>query len=145
MGRLGVFLSLAVLYLTGCGTVLPHDQLIADKNLKITSAYGVKLDQLVYWAGVAAIAYYVVDPGAPNWEIQEAKFPEDRYRLSLKMKRYYNGGAGEARVVFQRRAQELVQSGGFGEFRILEYREGLDSNVIGSQRTAEGVIELVRK
>ncbi|CAB1370531.1 hypothetical protein [Denitratisoma oestradiolicum] len=144
MGRLAL-LVFVLAGLTGCGTVFPRNQLIADKNLKITSAYGVKLDQLVYWGGVAAIAYYVVDPGAPNWEIQEAKFPEDRYHLTLKMKRYYNGGAGEARAVFQRRARELVQTGGFREFQILEYQEGMDSNVIGSQRTAEGVIMLVRK
>lgn len=143
MGRL-VVLLLALL-LTGCGSIFPGNQLIADKNLKITSTYGVKLDQLVYWGGVAAIAYYVVDPGAPNWEIQEAKFPENRYHFSLKMKRYHNGGAGEAREVFQRRARELTQKEGFGEFQILEYREGMDSNVIGSQRTAEGVILLVRK
>lgn len=124
--------------LAGCKSVM-------DKQVDVSSKLTLTGEQIVYWAGAAAIAYSVIDPAAPNWEIQEAKFPEDRYRLSLKMKRYYTGGAGEARVVFQRRARELMQTGGFVEFQILEYHEGLDSSAIGSQRTAEGVIAMVKK
>lgn len=140
MGRHSILILLS-LVLLGCHS----STLISDNRLDVSSSLALKTEQIVYWAGVAAIAYYVVDPGAPNWEIREAKFPEDRYHLSLKMKRYYTGGAGEARAVFQRRARELAQREGFRDFQTLEYREGLDSNAIGSQRTAEGVILLVRK
>lgn len=135
------YLLVAILLLpalVGCKSVM-------DKQIDVSSKLALTGEQIVYWAGVAAIAYSVVDPAAPNWEIQEAKFPEDRYLLSLKMKRYYTGGAGEARAVFQRRARELMQTGGFSEFQILEYREGLDSSAIGSQRTAEGVVAMVKK
>ena len=86
----------------------------------------------------------MVDPFAPNWEIQEAKFPGDKVMLSMKMKRYYVGGAGEARAAFQNHAKELVRKGGYQRFEILEYSEGMDSNAIGSQRTAEGVIALLK-
>ncbi|HQR05003.1 MAG: hypothetical protein JSR19_04485 [Proteobacteria bacterium] len=100
------------------------------------------LEKIVYWGGVAAIAYYVIDPFQPNWSIEEAKFPEGRYHLSLQMKRYYAGGAGEARQAFQRRAQELALAAGAPGYDILEYSEGLDSSAIGSRRVAEGVIAL---
>jgi hypothetical protein len=61
------------------------------------------------------------------------------------MKRYYAGGAGEAQSIFQRRAKELMRLNGFDGYSVVEYQEGLDSSVIGSQRTAEGVILLIRK
>jgi hypothetical protein len=59
------------------------------------------------------------------------------------MKRYYAGGAGEARVVFNRRAKDLVRSLGAESYRILEYSEGMESSVLGSRRVGEGVVELV--
>lgn len=116
--------------------------LIPATNIALTPTYTVPLEKLVYWAGVAAIAYYVVDPLAPNWEIQEAKFPDEHYKLAMKMKRYAVGGSGEARVVFNRRAQELANTSGYSGYRILEYSEGLESSILGSQRTTEGVIVL---
>lgn len=119
------------------GTLIPNSQLAVSPKTIIPA------ERLVYWAGVAALAYYVTDPLAPNWSIQEAKFPQERYHLSLQMKRYYVGGAGEARVVFQRRARELMYAGGFESFQVLEYSEGMDSSVIGSQRVAEGVVAMV--
>lgn len=138
IGRRWWIVILLLPCLAGCKSTM-------DKQVNVSSKLTLTGEQIVYWAGVAAVAYAVIDPAAPNWEIQEAKFPEDRYLLTLKMKRYYTGGAGEARVVFQRRARELMQKGGFSEFQILEYREGLDSSAIGSQRTAEGVIAMVKK
>lgn len=115
---------------------------ISNTNIRLTPSLTVSLEHLLYWGGVGAIAYYVVDPLSPNWDIQEARLPDDKVVLSLKMKRYYVGGAGEAREVFQRRARELTQSGGYTDFVILGYSESLDSNAIGSRRTAEGAIAL---
>ncbi len=125
------------------GTFPAGGSVIPDTKLALTPTYTLSLEKLVYWSGVSAIAYYVVDPMAPNWSIEEAKFPEQRYYLSLKMKRYYTGGAGEARQVFQRRAKEIMRAGGFENFEILEYSEGMDSNAMGSQRVAEGVVAMV--
>ena len=61
------------------------------------------------------------------------------------MKRVHSGGTGEARQLFQRRARELVQYGGFDGYEIREYSESLESSVIGSQRVASGVIHLTGK
>lgn len=145
-----VLAAIAAMAATGCstpsgvatpsgGTIIPNSQLAVSPKTVLQA------EQLVYWAGVAAIAYFVTDPLAPNWSIQEARFPHERYHLSLQMKRYYTGGAGEARAVFQRRAKEIMRAGGFEEFQILEYSEGLDSSVIGSQRVAEGVVAMVAR
>lgn len=127
---------------TNAATTVFKGGLIPATNIAVSPTVTLSLEKILYWGGVAAIAYYVVDPQAPNWDIQEAKFPDEHYKLSLKMKRYYGGGAGEARVVFNRRAQELANTSGYSGYRILEYSEGLESNVIGSQRTSEGVIVL---
>ena len=136
--------------LAGCshtnsaGTYPKGGAIIPDTNIHLTPGYTLPLEKLIYWGGVAAIAYYVTDPLEPNWKIAEAKFPADQFRLSLHMKRYYSGGAGESRQVFQRRADTLMHEGGFDGYQILEYSEGLESNVIGSQRVASGTIRLTR-
>ena len=126
------------------GTYPKGGSVIPDTQLHLTPGYTLPLEKLVYWGAAAAVVYYVTDPLSPNWEIAEAKFPGDHYRLSLHMKRYYTGGAGESRVVFNRRAKELMLSGGFDGYQILDYDEGLESSVIGSQRVAEGTILLTR-
>lgn len=102
------------------------------------------VDNLVYWSGVAAVLTVVKDTFSPNWEIREARFPDNHYQLALQMKRSYSGGAGEARVVFHRRARELMRAGGFDGYQILEYSEGMESSVFGAQRNAGGVIRLTR-
>lgn len=101
-------------------------------------------ENLVYWSGYAAVAAVVMDAFSPNWEIREARFPGNQYQLLMQMKRTYSGGAGEARVVFQRRAKELMRAGGFDSYEVLEYSEGMESSVLGSQRNASGVIRLTR-
>jgi hypothetical protein len=142
------------LLLAGCGSWrLPTNltgnlpakgALIPDTNVNLGPSVSMKLEKLVYWGMYAGVAYMILDPWAPNWEIEEAKFPGDHYKMSLRMKRYYAGGAGEARQVFQHRAKELVRAGGFDGYQIVEYTESLDSSVLGSQRTAEGVILLTK-
>jgi hypothetical protein len=120
------------------GAVIPGTQ------LQVSPSYVLPLEKVIYWGAVAAVAYYVTDPLAPNWEIREAAFPGDHYRMSLRMKRFYTGGAGEARVVFNRRADELMRKGGFDAYQIVDYSEGLESSMIGSQRVSEGTILLTR-
>ena len=86
-----------------------------------------------------------LDPLSPNWEITEEPLPDNRIHLTLKMKRYGDGGAGEASAVFERRARSLVQYGGFERYEVLDYSEGMESSVIGAQRVAEGDIRLIGK
>ena len=84
-----------------------------------------------------------LDPFSPNWEIDEVPLSGNRFHLSLKMKRYGDGGAGEARQVFDRRAESLAQYGGFKTYQVLDYTEGMESSVIGAQRVAQGDIRLI--
>ena len=155
--RNAAFLACALILtagLAGCGgwqvpTRLDGDlprkgSVIPDTNLKLLPSFSVSLEKLIYWGGTAAVAYLVLDPLAPNWDIQEARFPGDHVHLSMQMKRYYSGGAGEARVVFHRRAKELMREGGFDGYQVVEYNEGMESSVLGSKRVGEGVILLTR-
>lgn len=119
--------------------------LIPDANLQLGPAVSYPLESLVYWGIWTAAAWLVLDPLAPNWEIQEARFPDNHVHMSLAMKRYYAGGAGEARAIFHRRAKELMRIGGFTAYEVVEYSEGLDSSLLGSQRTATGVVRFSKK
>lgn len=121
------------------GSVVPRT------NIQLTPSLGVTLEKLVFWGAYAGAAYLILDPLAPNWEITEARFPDDYVSLSLHMKRFYAGGAGEARAVFHRRAKELARALGYDGYQVVEYSEGMESSVLGSQRTAAGVIQLTKK
>ncbi|MDD5176109.1 MAG: hypothetical protein PHQ05_06795 [Sterolibacterium sp.] len=141
---------LAIVGLAGCtgftsrvaGTVPRQGSVIPDSTVQVSRSVAIPLETMVYWGAYAGAAYLILDPFAPNWEIEEAALPNNLVHLSLKMKRYYAGGAGEARVVFHRRARDLVQYGGFEGYEVLEYTEGMASSVLGSQRVSQGVVRL---
>jgi len=139
-----------VLTLAACGTatekVIPATgTLLPNTLLKISPSYSVALDKVIGWAGLVGVAYLVLDPLSPNWHIEEAPLGDHYVHFSLKMKRYYAGGAGEAHEVFTRRAKELARLNGYSGYQVVEYTESLDSSIIGSRRTAEGVIQLTGK
>lgn len=115
---------------------------IPDTSFRISPALSIPLEKIVFWGVYAGAAYLILDPYAPNWDIEEAPLPKNQFHLALKMKRYYSGGAGEARSILHRRAKELAQHGGFDGYELLEYSESLESSVLGSQRAAQGVIRL---
>lgn len=147
MRRLGLLLALT---LSACGTAteraIPSSgALVPNAMLKISPSYSVALEKVVGWGGLVGVAYLVLDPLSPNWNIEEAPLGDSYIHFSLKMKRYYAGGAGEAHEVFTRRAKELARLNGFAGYEVVEYTESLDSSVIGSRRTAEGVIRLTGK
>ncbi len=143
---------LAAAALAGCGSFsiptnvsgnLPRSgTVIPSTTLNLAPSVSIALEKVVYWGMYAGAAYLILDPLAPNWDIEQARFPDEQYHLSLHMKRFYAGGAGEARVVFHRRAKELMRERGYDGYQVVEYNEGLESSVLGSQRTAEGVIRL---
>lgn len=143
-------LSLAVLsvgLVTGCAssttssTAFTTDSGIAKFAV---NAVSYPLEKTVYWGVWTAAAYLVLDPLSPNWEIQEARFPENHVHFQLSMKRFYTGGAGEARVTLHRRAKELMRAGGFGGYEIVEYNEGMESSILGSQRVVAGVVRFTK-
>ncbi|MBU1237156.1 MAG: hypothetical protein KJ634_07430 [Gammaproteobacteria bacterium] len=140
----------AALALCACGsssvrTIPSSGSLIPDYTLKMSPTISIALEKIVYWGALAGVAYMVLDPLSPNWEIEEAPLGENHIHFSLRMKRYYVGGAGEAQALFHRRAKELTRLNGFDGYQVVEYQESLDSSVIGSQRTATGVVKLTRK
>lgn len=119
--------------------------LLPDRTVALSSTTSIALEKLVYWGLYVGAAYLILDPLAPNWNIEEAWLDAELVHFDLKMKRYYAGGAGEARQVFNRRAKSLMRAGEFSSYQILEYNESLDSSVLGAQRRAEGVIRLIRR
>jgi hypothetical protein len=131
---------------TSLGGNLPaQGPIIPDTTLNISNAVQIPLERIVTWGLYAGAAYLILDPLAPNWEIEQAAFADSHYHFSLKMKRFYAGGAGESRVVFHQRAKELMRQGGYDGYQVLEYSEGMESSVLGSQRVSQGVIRLTRR
>jgi len=149
-----VFMALA---LSGCGLMnypgvtslsgpLPaNGPIVPETTLNITKSIQLPLDKVVTWGFYAGAAWLILDPLAPNWEIEQASFPDQHYHMSLKMKRVYTGGAGEARAVFHQRAKELMREHGYDGYAVVEFQEALDSSILGSQRTARGVVRLTRR
>jgi hypothetical protein len=136
---LGACSSSSVKSIPSSGTMIPN------YTLKVAPSISIALEKVVYWGALAGIAYLVLDPLAPNWDIEEAPLGENHIHFSLRMKRYYAGGAGEAQATFHRRVKELMRLNGFDGYKVVEYQESLDSSVLGSQRTAEGVVVLTKK
>ncbi len=143
--RLLALTMAACLILAGCSSTGGGSPLIPNKTLQLTATTSVSLASLAAAAVVGAAAYVVYDPLAPNWEIEESKLNEETYRLSLKMKRFHTGGAGESLQIFKRRAAQLQFEQGYGGYQILEYTEGIDSQTIGARRVGEGVVRMVQR
>lgn len=124
---------------------VPGDRpFIPDVIFKLSPSTTIALEKIVNWSIYAGVAYLVLDPLAPNWQVEAAPLGDNHVHLSMKMKRFHNGGAGEARAVFHRRAKELMRLNDFDAYKVLEYSEGMESSLLGSQRTAEGVVVLSR-
>lgn len=136
----------AVVILAGCSTPGGAGApLIPDKTIELTPALKLSLAGVVSGALVLGAIHTIYDPLAPNWEIEESRISEDTFRLSLKMKRYHTGGAGESIQVARRRAEQLQGVLGYGSYRLLEFSEGIESQTLGARRVAEGTIKLVKR
>lgn len=136
----------ATLALGACGSLDSNPSpLFSDKKLQLTGETSVKLSSLVNAAVVAAAIYVIYDPLAPNWEVEEQRLSGDIYRLSMKMKRFHTGGAGESIQVLKRRASTLREQHGYHGYQIVEYTEGIDSQTLGARRVAAGLIRLVQE
>lgn len=143
-------LSIAVLacLLAACnaisGTYPRSGSIIPDASIQLTPDYAIALADAVMIAGVLYLAYQVVDPLAPAWEIREVHLAEDRVQFDMQMQRISMGGDGEARLVMQRRARALARQGGYTGFEIVSYAESLDSRLFLPRRMAEAEIRLTR-
>jgi hypothetical protein len=95
-------------------------------------------------AVAGALLYFLYDPLAPNWTIQEQALDAETYRLSLRAKHFRVGGDGEALRIVKRRATQLQREKGYGAYRLLDYSEGVESATPFTYRVSEGTIQLVR-
>lgn len=116
--------------------------LIPSASVRVSEGYVVSLEKLVTYAGVALAVWLVLDPLAPNWQIEQTHLPDDTYLIALRMRRFHTGGDGEARQVLHRRARELARSNGYSGYEVVRFEEALDSAMLGSQRTVEASIRL---
>lgn len=112
--------------------------IVANRTINISPSVQVPLEGVLLGAAV----YWYVDPLAPNWQVEETRISDDRYRLFLRRKPVTTGGDGEADAVFRRRAEQLARDHGRAEYVILEYSTGIESTLPFSQRVASGVVLL---
>ena len=139
-------LAIAAMLLAGCGILENNNSasdtkfLLPNKTLNLSNSLQIPLEGIA----LAAAVYFIVDPLAPNWQVTQERLAEGRYRLSLRMKRFTTGGDGEALQVFNRNAERIAREGGFAGFRVLQYTEGIESNVLIAQRVGEGMIQMVQ-
>jgi len=118
----------------------PVGTLLSNKTLHLTRAVGVGAENLV----LGATLYWLVDPLAPNWQLEQAPLGADRVRISLRKKRFASGGDGEAAQLFARRAEQVARDGGYAGYTVMEYTEGIESTLPLARRVSQGVIQLKR-
>ncbi|OGT70854.1 MAG: hypothetical protein A3I78_06345 [Gammaproteobacteria bacterium RIFCSPLOWO2_02_FULL_56_15] len=141
---------LVLLGLAGCGsftskgtsgadssgnTIRP---IIPNESIAIAKSLSIPAEALA----LGVVIYFVVDPLSPNWQIEEARIGENRFRISLRKKRFATGGDGEATQVFYRRAEQIVRENGYAGYTVLEFGEGVESTVPIAQRVSHGIIEV---
>lgn len=121
---------------------VPASPLVPDASLKLTPNISLSLENML----IGAAIYYFVDPLAPNWEGEMRRLTQDTFSIAMRSKRFRStGGDGEAGRVFRRNAEQIVREGGFGGYTIMAYTEGIESEVIGALRYAEGTIRITPK
>ena len=131
-------LGIAAALLAGCSsTDGPKPVLIPNKELQISRSLAIPAEGIV----LATIVYYVVDPLAPNWRIEQHDLGGHRYAFTLRKKRFAAGGDGEASQVFQRRVDALARERGYLGYDILEFTSGIESDALVAQRVARGVVQ----
>lgn len=119
---------------------VPLSPLIPNKALQISSGLSLSMENIA----LIALIGWAVDPLAPNWQLAQMPLGADRVRISLRKKRFTSGGDGEAQQLFARRAEKLAREGGYAQYHVIEYSEGIESALPIAQRVAQGVIELKR-
>jgi hypothetical protein len=125
---------------TGMEGLSSKNQILPPDALPISRSLIIPVETMA----AAAVLFVIVDPLAPNWQIEELRLNDSRYRIAMRKKRFTTGGDGEAMPAFYRRAEQLVRDTGASGYRIVEFSEGVESTVPVAQRIAQGVIEIVR-
>lgn len=135
--------------LAGCGStsqsttrianeLLPASPIIPDSRVRIAAGLEPDIATLI----VAAAVFYVIDPLAPNWTVEQRELAPGLFHLALRQKRFTTGGQGEAPQIVRRRATELALMSGAGGYQIVEYAESIDSETLGARRMTTAVVRL---
>jgi hypothetical protein len=131
----------ALIALCGCSSMDDYKgprTLVPARTLNVSPSLHIPAEGLL----AIGLIYFIIDPLAPNWKVELEPLGTRRYRVNLTMKRFFSGGEGESGQVFRRAAEKLQHEGGYAEYAILSYSEGIESKVTIAQRVASGVIEL---
>ena len=120
--------------ISSANTIIPPEVFTVSKSLS------VPLESIA----AGAVLFVIIDPLAPNWQIEERRLNDNRYRIAMRKKRFTTGGDGEAMPAFYRRAEQLMRENGAARYRVIEFTEGVDSGMPIAQRVAQGVVEIVR-
>ena len=89
-------------------------------------------------------ASLVVDPIAPNWRIEQHDLGNGRYAIAMIKRRFTTGGDGESPQIFRRRVDQIAREQGFSTYQVLEFSEGIESNMPIAQRVSRGVVQFAR-
>jgi hypothetical protein len=122
--------------LAGCDPVIP------SQTIHVTESLSYSYAQVIAAAAVIGVTYYVVDPLAPNWAIEQTKLADKRYRIEMRKKRVTTGGDGESLDLFHRQAEQIAAEMSSQGYTILAWNEGVESVFPIARRWARGVIQL---
>jgi hypothetical protein len=113
--------------------------LIPNLALELSRSVSIPADVIALGAGL----FLVVDPLAPNWRVEQQDIGNGRYAIAMTKKRFATGGDGESRHVLRRRAEQIGRERGFSSYEVIEFNEGIESNVI-AQRVSRAVVQFAR-
>ncbi len=131
----------SILLSAGCNTAEPF---IPDKVLNVSPSLQIPYEVVAVTVVAGVIAWQVLDPLAPTWEIFHIKHADTQYEITLRRKRFAASGSGmgEAQYLFKRHAQSIAAQHGYGTYTITWYEEFAESGLVVDQRVSRGTIRL---
>lgn len=121
---------------------VPASSILPNASVHLTPNLSLSLENML----IGAVLYYYVDPLSPNWQGELKRLSEDTFSITMRSKRIRStGGDGEAIRAFRRNAERIVHAGGFAGYDVTAYSEGIESELIGAYRVAEGTIRVNKK
>ena len=138
--RTAVAAALLLLF-AGCDTAKP---LIQDRILNLSPSVQIPYEVVAVTVIAGVIAWQVIDPLAPTWEILHIQHADTQYEITLRRKRFATSGSGmgEAQYLFRRHAQSLAAQHGYSTYTITSYEEFTESGFGVDQRVGRGMIRL---
>lgn len=127
--------------LYGCNTAKPF---IPDKIVNVSPSLQVPYEVVAVTVVAGVVAWQVLDPLAPNWEIAHIKHTDTQYEITLRRKKFATSGSGmgEAQYLFKRHAQSIAAQHGHSSYTITSYEEFTESGFMLDQRVGRGMISL---